>query len=135
MHLCSFRSVQSDRILLIAPVGVRSAANVGATFDISMTGSPTGRISKPETADSDPVFAAVAGFPRPILHGLCTYGMTCKAMVDALLYADTSRVGVVFPGETLKASIWKDGDGFRAVVTAPECDDAVALSDVKLMPA
>jgi hypothetical protein len=34
---------------------------------------------------SDPDFAAVAGFPRPILHGLCTYGMTCKAKVDALL--------------------------------------------------
>ncbi len=70
---------------------------------------------------SDPEFAAAAGFPRPILHGLCTYGMTCKAMVDALLDGDTSRVGsygarfagVVFPGETLKANVWKEGDGFR----------------------
>ena len=39
---------------------------------------------------SDPEFAAAAGFPRPILHGLCTYGMTCKAMVDALLDGDTA---------------------------------------------
>ena len=62
---------------------------------------------------SDPEFAAAAGFPRPILHGLCTYGMTCKAMVDALLDGDTSRVGsygarfagVVFPGETLKVNV------------------------------
>ena len=92
---------------------------------------------------SDPDFAAAAGFPRPILHGLCTYGMTCKAMVDHLLDGDTARVGgygarfagVVFPGETLKASIWKEGDGFRAVVTAPARDDAVALADVELMPA
>ena len=38
---------------------------------------------------SDPEFAAAAGFPRPILHGLCTYGMTCKAMVDNLLDGDT----------------------------------------------
>jgi acyl dehydratase len=92
---------------------------------------------------SDPEFAAAAGFPRPILHGLCTYGMTCKAMVDALLDGDTARVGsygarfagVVFPGETLKASIWKEGDGFQAVVTAPERDDAVALAGVELIPA
>ena len=91
---------------------------------------------------SDPQFAAAAGFPRPILHGLCTYGMTCKAMVDALLDGDASRVGsygarfagVVFPGETLKASIWKEGDGFHAVVTAPERDDAVALAGVELFP-
>ena len=43
--------------------------------------------------------------------------------------------GVVFPGETLKASIWKEGDGFHAVVTAPERDDAVALAGVELIPA
>lgn len=91
---------------------------------------------------SDPDFAAAAGFPRPILHGLCTYGMTCKAMVDTLLDGDTARVasygarfaGVVFPGETLKARIWKEGDGFVAVVTAPERDDAVALAGVELIP-
>src|SRR5262249_5239495 len=34
---------------------------------------------------SDPKFAAAAGFSQPILHGLCTYGMTCKAIVDSLL--------------------------------------------------
>ena len=91
---------------------------------------------------SDPEFAA-AGFPRPILHGLCTYGMTAKAMTDLLLDGDASRVGtygarfagVVFPGETLKVSIWKDGDGFAAHVTAPSRDDAVVLSGVELIPA
>ena len=41
----------------------------------------------------------------------------------------------VFPGETLTASIWKEGDGFHAVVTAPERDDAVALAGVELTPA
>jgi hypothetical protein len=41
----------------------------------------------------------------------------------------------VFPGETLKASFWKEGDGFQAVVTAPERDDAVVLSGVELVPA
>jgi hypothetical protein len=37
---------------------------------------------------SDPEFAAAAGFSQPILHGLCTYGMPCKAIVDALLDGD-----------------------------------------------
>jgi acyl dehydratase len=92
---------------------------------------------------SDPEFAAAAGFHRPILHGLCTYGMTCKALVDALLDADTSRVGVygarfagvVFPGETLEARVWEDDGRYVGVVVAPGRDDAVALSDVELLPA
>ena len=92
---------------------------------------------------SDPDFAAAAGFPRPILHGLCTYGMTCKAMVDALLDGDTSRVGsygarfagVVFPGETLKANIWMEGDKLVATITAPSRDDTMVLSGVELIPA
>ena len=92
---------------------------------------------------SDPGFASAAGFPRPILHGLCTYGMVCKALTDTLLDADTTRVGsygarfagVVFPGETLKASVWKDGGHYIAVVTAPGRDDVAVLSDVELVPA
>lgn len=92
---------------------------------------------------SDPGFAAAAGFPRPILHGLCTYGMTCKALADAVLDGDTSRVGsygarfagVVFPGETIRARIWRDGDRFVGVVTAPGRDDVTVLSDVHLTPA
>jgi acyl dehydratase len=92
---------------------------------------------------SDPEFASAAGFPKPILHGLCTYGMTAKAMTDLLLDGDTSRVagygarfaGVVFPGETLKVNVWTDGDAFSAIVTAPSRDDAVVLSGVELTPA
>jgi len=92
---------------------------------------------------SDPEFASAAGFPKPILHGLCTYGMTAKAMTDLLLDGDTSRVagygarfaGVVFPGETLKVNVWADGDAFSAIVTAPSRDDAVVLSGVELTPA
>jgi acyl dehydratase len=92
---------------------------------------------------SDPGFASAAGFPMPILHGLCSYGIGCKAIVDACLDGDASRVrsygarfaGVVFPGETLKASIWKDDDGFVAVLTAPSRDDAVVLSGIELKSA
>ncbi|WP_422744509.1 MaoC/PaaZ C-terminal domain-containing protein [Mycobacterium sp. WMMD1722] len=90
---------------------------------------------------SDPEFAAAAGFPRPILHGLCTYGIACKAIVDTFLDGDVSRVasygarfaGVVFPGETLRANVWKDGDTLLATITAPSRDDAIALSGVELI--
>jgi acyl dehydratase len=66
---------------------------------------------------ADPDFAKMAGFDRPILHGLCSYGVVCKAVVDAALGGDTGKVaryearfaGVVFPGETIVTSIWKDG--------------------------
>ena len=92
---------------------------------------------------SDPGFAAAAGFPRPILHGLCTYGMTCKALTDTVLGADTTRIGsygarfagVVFPGEMLRAKVWKDGGRYVGVVTAPAREDTVVLSDVELVPA
>jgi acyl dehydratase len=91
---------------------------------------------------SDPEFAAAAGFRRPILHGLCTYGIACKAIVDAVLDSDASRVhsyrarfaGVVFPGETLRARIWKEADCLVATDTAPSRDDAAVLSRVELVP-
>ena len=90
---------------------------------------------------SDPGFASAAGFPRPILHGLCTYGMVCKALTDTVLDADTSRVGsygarfagVVYPGEILKASVWQDGNRFSAVVTAPSRGDETVLAGVELV--
>ena len=92
---------------------------------------------------SDPGFASAAGFPRPILHGLCTYGMTCKALVDNILDGDAAAVGsygarfagVVFPGETLRASLWHDGDRYVGVVTAPARDNVTVLSDVELVTA
>ncbi len=66
---------------------------------------------------ADPEFAKLGGFDRPILHGLCSFGIVCKAVVDACLGGDTSKVaryqarfsGVVFPGETLVTSAWQDG--------------------------
>ncbi len=92
---------------------------------------------------SDPEFASAAEFPRPILHGLCTYGMTCKALVDAVLDSDVSAVGsfgarfsgVAFPGETLTTGIWKDDGRLLARVVAPGRDNAVVLSGVELVPA
>ncbi|MFI1399239.1 MaoC/PaaZ C-terminal domain-containing protein [Streptomyces sp. NPDC020681] len=86
---------------------------------------------------ADPEFAALAGFDRPILHGLCSYGMTLKAIVDTVLGGDVDRVssyttrfaGVVFPGETLRIRMWADEGRVQAAVTAVERDDAPVLAD------
>jgi acyl dehydratase len=66
---------------------------------------------------SDPVFAARAGFDRPILHGLCTYGVTGRALLHTLAGSDPARFASmsgrfsspVVPGESLTVSIWADG--------------------------
>ncbi|MGH7121611.1 MAG: MaoC/PaaZ C-terminal domain-containing protein [Acetobacteraceae bacterium] len=66
---------------------------------------------------ADPAVAARAGFPRPILHGLCTLGVVCHALLAALADYDTARLTAldlrfsapVFPGETLRAEIWRNG--------------------------
>jgi acyl dehydratase len=89
---------------------------------------------------SDPQFAAAAGFPRPILRGLGTHGIACKAIVDTFLDSALSWVhsysarfaGVAFPGETLRANLWKEDDGFVATVTAPSREDATVLSCAEL---
>ncbi|MEV6696812.1 MULTISPECIES: MaoC/PaaZ C-terminal domain-containing protein [unclassified Streptomyces] len=86
---------------------------------------------------ADPEFAKLAGFDRPILHGLCSYGMTLKAVVDTLLDGDVSRVrsyatrftGVVFPGETLRIRMWRSEGRIQVTVTAVERDEAPVLAD------
>ncbi|MFI8853451.1 MaoC/PaaZ C-terminal domain-containing protein [Streptomyces sp. NPDC053499] len=87
---------------------------------------------------ADPDFAQLAGFERPILHGLCSYGMALKALVDGVLDGDVSRVssygvrfaGVVYPGETLRVRAWQLDEGrLQLTATAVERDDAPVLGD------
>jgi acyl dehydratase len=68
---------------------------------------------------SDPAFAAMGGFDRPILHGLCTYGFTGRALLHELCGSDPARFkgmdarfsSPVMPGEPLTVKVWGDGDG------------------------
>ena len=87
---------------------------------------------------ADPEFAKLAGFDKPILHGLCSYGMALKAVVDSELDGDVARVrsyatrfaGVVYPGETLRVRMWKlDAGRIQVTATAAERDDAPVLAD------
>lgn len=76
----------------------------------------------------DPSFASAGGFPRPILHGLCTLGISVRMAVSACAPECESRVrtvrarfaGHVFPGETLEVRVWRESPNrlrFEAVVS------------------
>ena len=90
---------------------------------------------------SHPDFAARAGFPRPILHGLCTYAMVCKAVVDGELGGDVTRVGsysvrfagIVFPGETLRTSVWREDGRLVLSTSVDERDNALALTGAEMV--
>jgi len=66
---------------------------------------------------ADPAVAAKAGFPRPILHGLCTLGVVCHALLARLADYNAARLKAldlrfsapVFPGETIRTEIWRSG--------------------------
>lgn len=79
----------------------------------------------------DPTVATAAGFERPILHGLATYGVASRALVAALMHNDPARLkrmdvrfsSPVYPGETIRTEIWRDTEGrasFRSFVTERE---------------
>ncbi len=68
---------------------------------------------------SDKQFSDVGGFPRPILHGLCSYGFTGRALLHGLCEGDPNRFGgmnarftsPVLPGEELTVRMWHSGEG------------------------
>jgi acyl dehydratase len=72
---------------------------------------------------SDPAFAAQAGFPRPILHGMCTYGFTGRALLHTVANSEPGRLRhmsgrfskPIFPGDSVTVSIWQDGSEVRFV--------------------
>jgi acyl dehydratase len=75
---------------------------------------------------ADPDVAAAAGFKRPILHGLCSYGIAARAILKlccsndpaALAQFDLRFSAPVYPGETIRTEIWRNGAeiSFRARV-------------------
>jgi acyl dehydratase len=90
----------------------------------------------------DPDFAKTAGFPAPILHGLCSYGIVLRTLTDELLGGDATKVagfgvkfaGVVFPGESIRVAGWRDDGRIigSASIAGGERDGAPVLGDVLL---
>lgn len=82
---------------------------------------------------SDPAFAREWGFDRPILHGLCTYGIACRALVSGAAGNDPTRLrGMdgrfrkpVMPGDTLTTQIWHAADGELKFLTRDGAGDIV----------
>lgn len=90
---------------------------------------------------SDPWFASeLGGFPRPILHGLCTYGVAGRALIAELAGGDAAGISAigarftapVFPGQTLTTSIWRTAPGaalFRTEACEPDGSGARVVLD------
>ncbi|GAA3130022.1 MaoC/PaaZ C-terminal domain-containing protein [Streptosporangium carneum] len=85
---------------------------------------------------ADPEFARAAGFDRPILHGLASYGIVAKAIVDGVLDGDVARLtglsvrfaGSLQPGQTIRTTVWREGDLLTLLSTCPEQDGAPVLT-------
>ena len=85
---------------------------------------------------AEPAFARAAGFPRPILHGLGTFGVSGHAVLKTLCGYDPTRLvafagrfsAPVFPGETIRTELWRDGAvvSFRARVAER---DVIAINN------
>ncbi|MGH2685461.1 MAG: MaoC/PaaZ C-terminal domain-containing protein [Actinomycetota bacterium] len=82
---------------------------------------------------SDPMFAEAAGFPKPILHGLCTYGFTGRALLHSLCGSDPDRFlsmdarfsSPVMPGDALTVRMWVDGN--EAIFQTVTQNDTVVI--------
>ena len=84
----------------------------------------------------EPDFARAAGFERPILHGLASYGIVAKAIVDELLDGDAARLsslgvrfaGSIHPGETIRTAVWREGEELLLAASCPERDGQPVLT-------
>ena len=82
----------------------------------------------------DPEFAKLAGFDRPILHGLCTFGYVGRAVLHACCGGDPARLkdfevrfsGVVYTGETIVTDIWRESSS-RVLIMARTAERGEAV--------
>ncbi|PWA62511.1 enoyl-CoA hydratase 2 [Artemisia annua] len=89
---------------------------------------------------SDPKLAAVAGFSRPILHGLCTLGFAVRAVIRTICNGDAKLVKAisgrfllhVYPGETLITEMWLEGSRVLYQTKVKERNRAVLAGFVDL---
>jgi acyl dehydratase len=81
----------------------------------------------------DPAFAKMAGYDKPILHGLCSYGHVGRAVLSEYCDNDPARMtglevrfsGVVFPGDSITTEMWDEGDGHIVLQAKTQRGDVV----------
>lgn len=86
---------------------------------------------------SDPDVAKSAGFSRPILHGLCTYGIAAHALLKSVCGYQAARLqqlsvrfsAPVYPGETIRVQLWQDGTGRVRLRARVDERDATVLNN------
>jgi acyl dehydratase len=86
---------------------------------------------------ADPGVAAKAGFDRPILHGLCTYGMAARAVIEQVLDHDAARLkrlalrftSPVWPGETVRYELWRESAALLRLRASVDARKTVVLNN------
>ena len=90
---------------------------------------------------ADPELARRVGFPAPILHGLCTYGVACRAILQSVVAYDHARItgfdvrfsAPVYPGETIATDLWVDGTMVSFRCRIPQRDNVVVINNGKCL--
>jgi len=90
---------------------------------------------------ADPVLARRVGFRAPILHGLCTYGTACRALLKEVAAYDHTRItgfdvrfsAPVYPGESIATDFWVDGSVVSFRCRVPERGDTVVINNGRCM--
>ena len=90
---------------------------------------------------ADPELARRVGFRAPILHGLCTYGIACRAILQTVAAYDHTRIAgfdvrfsaPVYPGESIATDIWVDGKTVSFRCRVPERDNSLVINNGRCM--
>jgi len=119
------------------PAAPARAPDQQCTLDVASNAALLYRLSADRNPlHADPAIARQAGYPQPILHGLCTYGMAAHAIVRTCCDYDARRLSSlnarfsspVYPGETLRFDIWHGQDGALQFTVRAPARDVVVMS-------
>ena len=127
-----------SRSVVCAGVVLSLSASAFSTRPVQTAGLdqvPTQATSASGTVD--PTTARAAGFSRPILHGMCTYGFAARAVLQAACAYDPRRMRTfgarisapVYPGDVLRTEIWQDGEVVSFRTTVPARDNVVVINN------